>query len=300
MVSRRSRVQFSSGAIPLMVCMILVTGASGRLGTPLVRELLKRGEKVRVLDKNADAAAKDVEAVKGDLLDIDSVKRAVEGADVVYHLAAIVNYGSVPKELMYRVNVDGTRNLLECSKAEKFIYQSSTAVYGNRMKENPANENTGYKPSNYYGQTKAMAERLVLEKGGIVLRSPVIYGPGFDTGFDYVLSQIENGKMRILGKGDNLVQWVHIDDLVRALILARDKGKPGEKYLVSGPESKTQKQLLSLLAEHLGVTPPDKHVPEFLANLLACYKTLTAELEGKSPKITPEQMARITSIRQFD
>ncbi len=280
--------------------MILVTGASGHLGRPLVEELLKRGEKVRVFDRNADASARNVETVRGDLLDIDSVRKAAEGADVIYHLAAIVNYGTVPKKLMYDVNVNGTRNMLECSKAKKFIYQSSTAVYGNRMKDNPANENTEFKPSTYYGRTKAAAEKLVLEKGGIVLRSPSIYGPGFNTGFDYVLSQIERGKMRIIGKGDNLIQWVHISDMMRALVLAKDRGKPGEAYLISGKESRTQKQLFSLLAKYLRVDPPDRSVSEFLVSSLARYGAFAARLKGKDAKITPEQIARITGNRLFD
>jgi nucleoside-diphosphate-sugar epimerase len=280
--------------------MILVTGAAGHLGTPLVKELLRQGEEVRILDRNADVNARGVEVLMGDLLDIDSVRGAVEGADVIYHLAAIVNYGSAPKKLMYDVNVNGTRNLLECSKARKFIYQSSTAVYGNRMRDNPANENTLFNPSSYYGQTKAMAERLVLDKGGIVLRSPAIYGPGFNTGFDYVLSQIEKGKMRIIGSGNNLIQWVHINDLIRALILAKDKGKPGEAYLISGKEARTQRQLFSLLAGYLKVKPPDRSVSEFLVNSMAYCAMLSARLKGGSARITPEQVARITSDRLFD
>jgi nucleoside-diphosphate-sugar epimerase len=283
-----------------MILMILVTGATGHLGRPLVEELVKSGEKVRVLVRDADAGLRNVEVVKGDLLDLDSVRKAAEGADIIYHLAAIVDYGSVPKELMYNVNVNGTKNLLECSKAKRFIYQSSTSVYGNRMKGNPANEKTETDPSNYYGRTKLMAEKLVIEKGGIVLRCPVIYGHGFDTGFDYVLSQIEKGKMLIIGKGDNLIQWVNISDLIQALILAKDYGKPGEVYLISGKEPKTQAQLFSLLAQYLNVNPPDKHVSEFLANSMAYYKMFTAKLKGKSAKINPEQIARITSNRLFD
>jgi nucleoside-diphosphate-sugar epimerase len=283
-----------------MILMILVTGASGHLGRPLVDALVKNGEKVRVLLRDGDANIQNVEVVKGDLLDIDSLKKAVEGVDTIYHLAAIVDYGSVRKELMYNVNVTGTKNILECSEAKKFIYQSSTSVYGKKMKGNPANEMTECNPSNYYGQTKLMAEKLVIEKGGIVLRCPVIYGHGFDSGFDYVLSQIEKGKMMIIGRGDNLIQWVNVSDLIQALILAKDRGKPGETYLVSGKEPKTQAQLFSLLAQQLNVNPPDKHVSEFLANSLARYKMLTARLKGKSAKVTPEQIARITSNRLFD
>lgn len=106
--------------------------------------------------------------------------------------------------------------------------------------------------------------------------------------------------MRIIGSGDNLIQWIHINDVIQALVLAKDRGKPGEAYLVAGKDSKTQKQLFSLLAKYLKVNPPDKNVSEAMVNLLAYYKMFTARLEGKRAKITPEQIARITSNRTFD
>jgi nucleoside-diphosphate-sugar epimerase len=93
---------------------------------------------------------------------------------------------------------------------------------------------------------------------------------------------------------------VHIDDLIEALILAKDKGISGEVYLVSGKESKTQKELFSILAACLNVSPPGKSVPEFMVNSLAYYEMFTASLKGKNAKITPSQIARITSNRQFD
>jgi nucleoside-diphosphate-sugar epimerase len=280
--------------------MILVTGASGHLGRPLVEELLGRGEEVRIFDRNIDPLPEGAEAVKGDLLNLDELREAAEGADVIYHLAAIVNYGSVSRKLMYDVNVNGTRNVLACSKARTLIYPSSTAVYGNRMKDNPATEGTAIRPSTYYGRTKAEAEGLVLRGGGIVLRFPVIYGHGFNNGFDYVLSRMEAGRMRLIGKGDNLIQWIHVNDLVQALLLAKDKGKSGEVYLAAGKESRTQRQLFALLAERLNVSPPDRSIPGFLANSMARLGMIAARLKGKEARVTPELIARITSSRLYD
>ena len=279
--------------------MILVTGATGHLGKPLVHELLKHGEKVRVIAKDGPDI-EGVDMIRGDILDHNAVNRAMEGVGTVYHLAAIVNYKSVPKKLMYSVNVNGTKNVLDNLGGRKLIYQSSTAVYGNDMRENPANEDTPYNPSNYYGETKMLAEKLVLERGGVVLRSPVIYGKGFDSGFDYVLAQIKKGKMRIIGDGKNRIQWVHINDIVHALVLAKDKGRSGNAYLIAGSEAKTQRELFALLAKELGVQAPEKSVSEGMVNLMARYKMFTAMLKGKQAKITPEEIARITSNRLFD
>jgi farnesol dehydrogenase len=280
--------------------MILVTGASGHLGKSLVERLVDEGESVRIFTRTREIMFKGTEAVYGDLLDLEAVKKAVDGVDIIYHLAAAVDYKPISNRLMYETNVTGTKNILDCSKSKKFIYMSSTSVYGNRMKENPAKETTPYNPSSYYGKTKMMAEKLVLEKGGIVLRAPVIYGPGFNYGFEFVLSQIKNGKMRIIGNGTNLIQWIHVDDLINALVLAKNSGKPGEVYLVAGGEAKTQADLFAILAKNLGVPKPTKKVSIFLANLMASYKMLQARTKGKSPKVTTDQINRIVSDRTFD
>lgn len=279
--------------------MILVTGASGHLGRHLVKELLEQGEKVRVFVRS-DPAIEGTETVHGDVLDPVAVSKAVEGIDTIYHLAAAVDYKQLSKKLLYDVNVTGTRNILEKSKAHNFIYMSSTSVYGYNMKENPASEKTQTNPSSDYGKTKAEAEKLVILKGGMVIRAPVIYGSGFNQGFGYVLSQIQKEKMVVIGDGKNRMQWVHVDDLVHALILTKDKGKSGETYLIAGKDIKTQEELYSMLAKHLGVSPPTKRVSTMLARMLAYYKTMKAGMAGKEPSITSSQIERIVSDRTFD
>jgi len=108
------------------IFMILVTGSSGRVGSSLVAALLKRKERVRTLERKEGAKLEGVEMIQGDILDVDTVKRAMAGVDVVYHMAAIVDYHPVPNDIMYKVNVVGTKTLLEHSNAKKFIYLSST------------------------------------------------------------------------------------------------------------------------------------------------------------------------------
>ena len=281
--------------------MILVTGGTGHLGVPLINELLKRGEQVRVFDKSdAPLSLKNVEIFQGNLLNVEDVKKAMDGVSVIYHLAAIVDYKPAPKKLMYDVIVRGTRNLLEWSRAKKFIFQSTTSVYGRKMKHNPANESTPYRPDSYYAKTKMIAEKLVLQKGGIVVRSPVIYGHGFNDGFEFVLSQIEKGKMQIVGSGDNMIQWIYIDDLIQGLLLAKDRGKPGEVYLLAGKEAKTQRELFELLAKELHTIPPTKRVHKALAHSLAYYKMFSARMMKKESKLTTAHIHRITSNRLFN
>ena len=280
--------------------MILVTGSSGRVGSMLVTALLGRNEQVRTLERKESAKIGGVEMITGDILDADTVERAMEGVDVVYHMAAIVDYHPVPNKIMYDVNVTGTKTLLEHSRAKKFIYLSSTGVYGKNMKENPANEGTAYNPHSFYGKTKMLAERMVLEKKGIVLRSPPIFGPGFDEGFDFVLSRLERGEMALIGNGENRIQWIHISDLIEALLLAKDLGKPGEAYLVGGKEIMTQRELLSLLAKYLKVKSPDKKTNKNVAKALAYYKMFEARITGRESRLVPEHITRIIDNRTFD
>ncbi|MEM5782543.1 MAG: GDP-mannose 4,6-dehydratase [Candidatus Aenigmatarchaeota archaeon] len=278
---------------------MLVTGAAGRIGKHLVNALVKQGEKVRVLIKDDTIENENVEVFYGDLLNKESLKKAVDGVDVIYHLAAVVDY-LAPKDLMFNVNVIGTKNLLEVSKAKKFIYLSSTAVMGKKLKEIPANENTACKPSNFYGKTKLDAEKLVKEAGGIIIRSVDVFGPGFTEGYEYVISGLENGSLPIIGNGKNFIHWIHINDLIQALILAKEKGKHGEVYIVAGKEVKTLRECFNLLCKYLDVEPPKKQVSKFLAKALANFKVLKAKIKKQKPKIIPEYIEKITANRSFD
>ncbi|HUC38893.1 MAG TPA: NAD-dependent epimerase/dehydratase family protein [Candidatus Acidoferrum sp.] len=279
--------------------MILVTGASGHLGTRLVDELERRHEEVRVLLRGESHMPKGVEVVRGDIRDEEAVKKAARGAETIFHLAAVVDYHPAPRKEIYGVNVLGTMNLLKHSEAERFVYQSSTAVYGRRH-ANPANELTRYRPYSFYGETKVMAERLVIKEDGIVVRSPVIYGPGFNEGFYFMMAQIQRGKMPIIGDGTNQMQWIYVDDLVNGLILAREKGKGGQAYLLAGSEVKTQEEMAAMTARFLGVPPPATHVSARSAYALAYYKMLSARLSGKRPKVEAEHIRKITANRTFD
>jgi nucleoside-diphosphate-sugar epimerase len=278
---------------------LLVTGATGHVGKHLINALLNQGEKVRALVKEGTVENENVEIFYGDVFNKESLKKAVEDVDVIYHLAAIVDY-LAPKDAMFNVNVIGTKNLLEVSKAKKFIYLSSTASMGKKLKEIPANESTPCHPSDFYGQTKLDAEKLVKEAGGIIVRSADVFGPGFTEGYDYVISELESGSLPVIGDGKNFIQWIHIDDLIQALLLAKENGKPGEVYIVAGKEVKTLNECLELLAKYLEVEPPKKHVSKLLAKTLVNYKMLKAKIKKERPKVIPEYINKLTANRSFD
>jgi nucleoside-diphosphate-sugar epimerase len=277
--------------------MILVTGGTGKIGAPLVQALVDDGEEVRVMARNTDSRVPGVDNVRGDVREISHVRKAVAGAEMVYHLAGV--FDSCPAAVVHEINVLGTKNLLEASGDKRFIYLSSTAVYGSNMKQNPATENTPCNPDGVYGRTKMAAEKLVLWKGGLVLRSAIVYGEGFNAGITPILSRIERGEMRITGSGDNLFQWIHIGDLVQALLLAKDNGK-SDVYLVAGGEKRTQRELFSLFAGYLHVPPPKKTTSKGLAATITNYREFVHRIRGQKPEFTHSHLSRITSNRLFD
>jgi nucleoside-diphosphate-sugar epimerase len=269
---------------------ILVTGATGRVGRHIVNALLESGEKVRVLIRDKMTEFENVETFYGDLLDKEALKKAVDGIDTVFHLAAVVDY-SAPKEQMYQVNVGGTKNILEVFKGNKFIYLSTTAVLGKKLKS-PADESTPYSPSNFYGKTKMEAEKFVKANNGIVVRSPDVLMPRFTEGYDMVFSKLMEGKMSIIGDGKNFIDYIYITDLIQALLLAMEKGKKGEIYMVSGKGVKTQKECLEIASKFLNVEPPKKYVSAFSA-------LLSSKIRRKKD-FTPEYVEKILRNRTYD
>ncbi len=278
--------------------MILVTGGAGRIGRHLAAELAKK-EKVRVLIREGEISnIAGAESLVGNLLDMESLKKAVAGCDTVYHLAAMVDY-LAPKELMRKVNVQGTKNIVQASAesgVKKFIYLSSTAVYGKKH-PNPANEETPCRPSNYYGLTKAAAEKAVLSHGGVVIRSADVFGKGFEEGYHAVFSMLQKGKMHLIGSGKNRIQYIHIDDLVDALLAAKN-AKSGI-YLVAGKEVRTQEELLEICCKYLKCKPPHKHVPIWLIKMLMRLSMIANKLKGKRPELIPEYIDKLAADRTF-
>ena len=268
------------------------------MGRNLVRELSKN-EEVRVLVHKDMLKIENVEVVYGDLLDKTSLEKALKDVDTIYHLAAVVDY-LAPKDVLFKVNVLGTKNLVELAGNRKIIYLSSTAVMGRKLKEMPANENTPTNPSNYYGWTKLQSEELVRKNRGIIIRSAQIFGPGFSEEYNLIISKLEQGQLPIIGDGKNFLHWIHINDLLQALLLAKDRGKLGETYLVAGKEVKTLKDLLNLLCKYLEIDAPKKQVSKFMAKTGAYYNVLKWKVGGKKPKLIPEYIEKMTANRTFD
>jgi dihydroflavonol-4-reductase len=253
----------------------LVTGASGFIGSHLVQILLQEGVKVRALVQkgvplqNLDGL--DVEQVPGDLLDAGSLQRALEGCDTVFHLAAIFAYWLRDPSLMYRVNVEGTVQLLTAALAagvKKVVHTSSIAALGTLPGEAPADETTqfnNWETADHYVMSKYMGELEALRFNGRGL--PVVaVNPCFPFGSNDIaptptgvlIQRYISGQNPFIFRGG--FNAVHVHDVARGHWLAALRGKPGERYILGG-HNITYRQFAELVSKSAKVRPPRWEVP---------------------------------------
>jgi nucleoside-diphosphate-sugar epimerase len=227
---------------------IFVTGATGFIGGRLARELVGAGHQVRALVRDpAKARALEqagVELCPGDIRDRESVRRAMHGSDALYHVAAWYRVGSPDVAEAREINVDGTRNVLETMRQlgiPKGVYTSSIAIFSDTH-GHTVDEDTVFRgPYNsVYEQTKAaahydvalpmMAEGLPL----VVVMPGVVYGPGDHSPIRDSFVMFLQRKLPVLPRG-TVYCWGHVDDTVRAHLLAMERGRVGEAYITAGP-----------------------------------------------------------------
>lgn len=236
----------------------LVTGGAGYFGTLLVEALASAGKKVRILDiADADLPA-GVEKVKADIRDAAAVERACEGVEVVHHNVALVPLAK-DKEAFFAVNEGGTKNLLEAAlrqKVRKVVSMSSSAVYG-APEKNPVDDETPRAPGEDYGRAKLAAEHLCkayVQRGVdvTVIRPRTIMGHGRLGIMQILFEWVREGKnIPVLGRGDNLYQFVHADDLASACMKAAER--PGAAtYNVGAEKFGTMRETLEGLCAYAG------------------------------------------------
>ena len=231
---------------------VLVTGGGGFLGKAIVRRLISRGDRVRSLQRSdaPDLTALGVKCVRGDLADPIVVRKAIEGCQLVFHVAAKAGVWGRYDDY-HRANVTGTENVISSCRAEgvqKLVYTSSPSVVFSGHDEAGVDESAPYpaKYLAYYPQTKAAAERLVIAANGpglatVSLRPHLIWGPGDNHLFPRLVQRARGGQLRRIGNGQNRVDATYIDNVVDAHIQASDRlesGSPvaGKCYFISNDE----------------------------------------------------------------
>jgi|SRR5579863_3243802 len=274
---------------------ILVTGATGFIGWHVARRLIERGERVRALvrDPARLQELEEVEPVTGDLRDSASLKRAVEGCGVVYHVAADYRLWTREPQEMFRSNVDGTRSLLEAAEnagVERFVYTSTVGCIGVPPggvgdEDSPVGLEQMAGP---YKRSKFLAERAALEFAGrgfpVVIVNPT--APVGDRDFKptptgKIVVDFVRGKMpAYLDTGLNVVD---VRDVADGHVAACERGRVGERYIL-GAENLTLQQIFVSLGEIAGRPAPKMQVPYAVAYAAGAISTAWAGMTGREPR----------------
>src|ERR1700724_1349363 len=289
----------------------LVTGAAGFLGSHVARQLVARGEDVRVLVRasSSNRAISDLslEYVTGDLRDQSSLARAMSGVQRVFHVAADYRLWSKHPQDIYDSNVGGTKNLLAAARqagVEKLIYTSTVATIAVDRPELP-NEFTDSKLDEmvgHYKRSKWLAEQEVLQaaKEGLPVlvampTTPVGPWDWKPTPTGKIIVDFLNGKMP--GYVETGLNFVGVEECAAGHLLVSEKGKVGERYLL-GAENLTLKQVLDTLAKITGLSAPKHKIPHGLALTAAYASTIFSRLTFREPGI-PVEGVKIARHKMF-
>ena len=293
---------------------VLVTGANGFLGSWLTKKLAELGHEVTILHRpNSDLS--DIRGVKfksalGDVTDLESVAAATQGCDVVFHLAGLVAYKASQRALMEMVNVGGTQNIITACLAKgvkRLLHLSSVVAVGASFDgSTPLTEESPFNLTSLnlgYFETKRKAEALVksaVKKNGldaVILNPCTIYGPGdAKKGSRSVQVKVAKGKFPFYTAGG--VSIVAVGDIVDGIIKGWQKGRKGERYILSG-ENISIKTLFTWIAEEAGVPPPKFYLPSPLLHTLGKIGD-TLEVFGLKGPVSSENAWTSTLFHWFD
>ena len=278
----------------------LVTGSTGFLGSSVLRELINDGREVKALIRKGTSKKNitglDVEIAYGDLRDIESIRSALNGCDILYHVAAYYSLWDRNKQLSHEINVKGTRNILRAAKEKdlkKIVYTSTVGCIGLNEDTTPATENTFFNKntlSNDYKKSKYQAEQVALEfaRGGLPV---VIVNPSTPVGprdikptptGKIILDFLNREMPAYIDTGLNLID---VKDCARGHILAELKGIPGDRYIL-GNQNMTLLEILITLEKITGLKAPRIKMPFWVALSAGWACEMVANhLTGKPPSI---------------
>jgi len=290
----------------------LVTGATGFVGAHVARALLAEGESVRCLVRSGsrrdNLAELDVEIVEGDLRQEASLKPAVAGCRRVFHCAADYRLFTRDPEELYRSNVEGTRNLLRAAGeagVERVVYTSSVGALGLTKDGTPADETTPVsleRMIGHYKRSKYLAERVAEE--AVAAGVPVvIVTPSTPVG-ELDIKPTPTGQMivdflnrRMPAYVDTGLNLVDVRDVARGHLLAAERGRLGEKYIL-GNRDLTLREIFELLSRLTGLPAPRWRVPHLLPLAAAAVDTGLARLLEREPRVSLESV-RMSRYRMF-
>ncbi len=288
-----------------------ITGATGYIGNQLLKKLALQGEEINLLVRDPHAlnlpAGKNIQLFKGDIIHAERIAEAIKGCTHVYHCAAIAKLATTEPKIFFDVNVNGTKNILEASlnaNIQKLVFTSSAAVFGPSLNI-PLTENDPRIESfdNDYDFSKHMAENLVREfvprgLNAVIVNPSRVYGPGpatYSNAVNRFIKQLLNNKVLVLPNIDNYrSNFTYIDDVVNGHILAMQKGRAGENYILGG-ENISYTELLKSIKEYAFTKNYIIKIPvNFLKMLASIYYLINSNTE-----LTPAMITRLAKNRML-
>ncbi len=256
---------------------VLVTGATGFVGSQVAAALVRRGDKVRVLRRKASTLIAleglDLEHCYGDILEPDAVREAVRGCDLVFHVAALSSYWRAKAPDVYRVNIEGTRIVMDaCLRAdvERVVHTSSCAAIGVRRDGKPSDETQPFDPHEKrfaYAHSKYLAEQEVLKAvrlglPAVIVNPAVVIGPG-DHNLISGSMIVEMAKHSMPAVPPGGVCMADVDAVTHGHLAAAERGRIGERYILGG-ENLTYKEITRIIADVVGCKAPRWRIPPWI------------------------------------
>jgi dihydroflavonol-4-reductase len=285
---------------------VLLTGASGHVGSNLVRALIDDGRKVRVFvrDDTRGVDGLDVQHFRGDVLEPDTLKAAIDGAEVVYHCAARISIVGDPDGMVMRTNVEGTRNIVRaCLDAgvRRLVHFSSLHAFSQAPLDEPLDETRAFVGDRAYAydRSKAAGSREVLAGVEQGLDAVIVHPSAMLGVHDYKGSRMSQALLdlyhdRLPSLIDGGFDWVDVRDVVSTALAAEARGRTGEAYVASGHYASVA-ELAAMVSEFSGKRPPRFVCPQWLAYVGVPFAALAAKISGSEPLFTSEALGALRS-----
>jgi nucleoside-diphosphate-sugar epimerase len=281
--------------------MIFVTGATGLVGSHLIKQLAAAKKTVRAIYRNsppvwANQLANEVQWVQADILDVVALEEAMQGVTQVYHCAAVVSFQPNSKHQMHQTNVQGTANLVNaCLNAgvKKLVYVSSVAALGRIREDKPIDETMNWTPetsNSEYGKTKYLAEMEVWRGIGegldaVMVNPTIILGAGnWDTGSSGIFKSAYN---EFPWFTEGTTGFVDVQDVVNAMTMLMETKISAQRFILSA-DTWTYQKMFTAIANCFGKQPPHKKVTPLLAALVWRWEAIKGKFTGKAPLLTKE------------